>query len=236
MMDKRMSSNCWHRTLHAAAWIVVTLLAQGANAAPPLCTLTAAPAIVSAGATSTLTASCTPAATSFEWSGGTCTGLTSSTCTVTPTVTTTYFVIGSNTGGTSTAVSAHVFAGGRFDGIYQWDAGYYLSVHQIGGGHLIGTIYWVYSANPVQIGARAISEADTFDLLGGQLVGSSATMTGTRFYRGCAPAYDFTFNSDSSLTVRLNSMGNSPGVNMADLNCAARYSPVGSVWTIPKIY
>ena len=231
-----MYSNYWRRTLHAATWFAATLLAQGANAAPPLCTLTATPAIVSAGASSTLTASCTPTATLFEWSGGTCTGLTNSTCTVTPTVTTTYSVIGSNTGGTSAAVSANVFAGGRYDGIYQWDAGYYLSVHQIGGGVLIGTIYWVYTANPVQVGTRTVSEADTFDLSHGQMVGSSATMTGTRFYRGCALAYDFTFNNDTSLTVRRNSVSNSPGVSLADVDCAARYNSVETSWTILKIY
>lgn len=127
-------------------------------------------------------------------------------------------------------------APGPYDGIYQWDAGYYLSVHQIGGGTLIGTIYWVYTGNSVPIGARTISEIDTFDLFHGQIVGSSATMTGARFYRGCTPTYEFTFNSDSSLTVRLNSMVNSPGVSVASVNCAARYNSVGSAWTIPKIY
>src|ERR1035437_7869064 len=236
MRENRMFSNFWHRTFRAVTWVAATLVAQAANAAPPLCTLTATPAIVSSGASSTLTANCSPAATSFEWSGGTCAGTTSSSCTVTPTVTTTYSVIGISAGGTSAAASANVFAGGRYDGIYQWDAGYFLSVHQIGGGTLIGTIYAVYTANTVPIGSRAVSELDTFDLFHGQIVGSSATMTGTRFYRGCSPSYDFTFNSDSSLTVRLNSIGNSPGVSTADVNCAARYNPVGSVWTIPRIY
>jgi hypothetical protein len=208
----------------------------GASQAAPQCTLSASPAVLSAGASSTLTANCSPAATSFEWSGGTCAGTTSSSCTVAPSVTTTYSVIGSNAGGTSTVASATIFTGGPYDGIYQWDAGYYLSVHQIGGGTLIGTIYWVYTANPLQVGSRTISESDTFDLFHGQIVGSSATMTGTRFYRGCTAGYDFTFNSDSSLTVRLNSVGNSLGVNVADVNCAARYNPVGSAWTIPRIY
>ena len=134
------------------------------------------------------------------------------------------------------AVSANVFAGGRFDGIYQWDAGYYLSVHQIGGDTVIGTIYWVYNANNEQVGARAISEADTFDLFHGQLVGSSATMTGTRFYRACTLEYDFTFNSDASLTVRHNNASNSPGVSVADVDCVARYNSVNSSWTVPKIY
>ena len=208
----------------------------GAQQASPQCTLSAVPAIVSAGASSTLNASCNPAATSYEWSGGTCAGLTSSSCTVTPSTTSTYSVIGSNAGGTSIAASATVFSGGPYDGIYQWDAGYYLSVHQIGGGTLIGTIYWVYTGNSVPIGNRAVSEADTFDLLHGQIVGSSATMTGTRFYRGCTPSYEFTFNSDSSLTVRLNSMSNSPGVSVADVDCAARYNTVGSARNIARIY
>ena len=101
---------------------------------------------------------------------------------------------------------------------------------------MIGTIYWVYTGNSVPIGARTISEVDTFDLIHGQIVGSSATMTGTRFYRGCTPTYEFTFNSNSSLTVRLRSMVNSPGVSAAAVNCTAMYNPVGSVWTIPKIY
>lgn len=208
----------------------------GSAQAPPQCTLSAVPAVISAGTSSTLTANCSPTATSFEWSGGTCTGTTSSSCTVTPSVTTTYSVIGISAGGTSTVASAVVFTGGPYDGIYQWDPGYYLSVHQIGGGTLIGTIYWVYTGNSVPIGSRTIPESDTFDLFHGQIVGSNATMTGTRFYRGCSPSYDFTFNSDSSLTVRLNSMSNSPGVSATDVDCAARYNPVGSVWTIPRIF
>jgi hypothetical protein len=204
--------------------------------APPQCTLSANPAMISADPSSTLTAICSPAATSFEWSGGTCVGTTSSNCTVMPSVTTTYSVIGVNAGGASTAASAVVFIGGPYDGIYQWDPGYYLSVHQIGGGTLIGTIYWVYTANSIPIGSRTISEVDTFDLFHGQIVGVSATMTGTQFYRACTLSYDFTFNSDSSLTVRQNSVSNSPGVNLASVNCAARYSAVGSVRTVPRIY
>ena len=125
---------------------------------------------------------------------------------------------------------------GLYDGLYQWDAGQYLSVHQKGDGSLIGSIYGVYTANTEQVGARTISEVDTFDLLHGQLVGSSATMSGTRFYRACMLVYDFTFNSDSSLTVHLNSAGNSAGVSTAEVDCAARFQAAGSVWIIPRIY
>lgn len=135
-----------------------------------------------------------------------------------------------------TASALSTSAPGIYDGIYQWDAGYYLSVHQIGGGTLIGTIYWVYAANSVPVGTRTISEADTFDLLAGPLVGSSATLSGTRFYRACTLDYTLTFNSDTSLSVRLTNVRNSPGVSVGDVNCATRYNTVGSTWTIPKVY
>ena len=67
------------------------------------------------------------------------------------------------------------------------------------------------------------------------MVGSSATLSGTRFYRACTLSYGLTFNSDSTLTVRLDSVSNSLGVSTAEVDCAARYNPVGSVWTIPRI-
>jgi hypothetical protein len=232
----KMLSNFWHPTVRLFTLAAVSFIAQGAYAAPPQCTLTAVPAVVSAGASSTLTANCNPAATSFAWSGGTCTGASSSSCTVTPSVTTSYSVVGGSAGGVSTAATANVFSGGPYDGIYQWDTGYYLSVHQIGGGTLIGTIYWVYTANPVQVGTRTISESDTFDLFHGQLVGNKATLTGTRFYRGCTLSYDFTFNNDSTLKLHLNSAINSPGVSVADVDCAARYSSGVADKTIPEIF
>jgi len=191
--------------------------------------------MISAGASSTLTANCSPAATSFEWSGGTCAGTTSSNCTVTPSVTTPYSVFGINADGASTVASAAVFTAGPYDGVYQWDPGYYLSVHRIGGDTLVGTIYWVYTANTVQVGTRVISEADTFDLLHGQMVGSSATLSGSRFYRACTLSYDLTFNADSSLTVQQKSVSNSPGVSTADVDCAAKYNSV-PVRTITKIF
>ena len=129
-----------------------------------------------------------------------------------------------------------VASAGLYDGIYQWADGYYLSVHQIGGGAVKATIYWVYTSNTAQVGRRTVSESDTFDLLQGQIVGSNATISGPRFYRACTLSYGLTFNSDSSLTVRLNSVSNSPGVNATDVDCAARYNPVDSVWTIPRVF
>ena len=81
----------------------VSVTGTGVSSAPPVCTLTANPATVLPGQSSTLLASCSPAATSFSWSGGTCVGVTTSSCTVSPTVATSYSVTGTNSFGSSTA-------------------------------------------------------------------------------------------------------------------------------------
>ncbi len=87
---------------------VLSFLLDDDTGSAPVCTLTANPNTVNAGTSSTLTASCTPAASSYTWTGGTCAGTSSGTCTVTPTATTTYTVAGTNSSGTSTAASATV--------------------------------------------------------------------------------------------------------------------------------
>ena len=81
----------------------VSVTGTGVSSAPPVCTLTASPATVLPGQSSTLLASCSPAATSFSWSGGTCAGLTTSSCTVAPSVATSYSVTGTNSFGSNTA-------------------------------------------------------------------------------------------------------------------------------------
>ena len=216
-------------------YVFVLLFASSVGARPPQCTLSASPAILS-GESSILTAICSPTATSFEWSGGTCTGMIGSICMVAPLVTTVYSVFGINADGASTAVSKAVFVAWPYNGIYQWGSGYFLSVHRIGGDTIIGTIYWVYTDNPVQVGTRIISEVDTFDLFDGQIVGSNVTMKGTRFFRACEITYDFIFNNDSSLTIHQTGVSNSPGVSVSDVNCAAKYIPGDPNWTIPKIF
>ncbi len=77
----------------------------GTAATLPTCILTATPGTISAGGTSILTASCSPAATSYLWVGGTCVNTSWAICTVTPSATTTYTVAGVNSTGSS-AVSA----------------------------------------------------------------------------------------------------------------------------------
>ena len=78
-------------------------------AAPvPVCTVSASPSTVAAGGASTLTTSCSPAATSYSWTGGTCVGTTVASCIVTPATTTTYTVAGINTSGAGIAASVTV--------------------------------------------------------------------------------------------------------------------------------
>jgi len=73
----------------------------------PTCTLTASPSTITGGGSSTLTATCSPAATSYAWTN---TGFaaTASSGTVSPTVNTTYSVIGSNSAGAGNSASATV--------------------------------------------------------------------------------------------------------------------------------
>jgi hypothetical protein len=79
--------------------------------APPSCTLTADYTTIAPNGTSTLTASCSPAAASYAWTGGTCAGnpTNTNTCTVTlASGSVDYTVTGSNAAGTSTAAVAKV--------------------------------------------------------------------------------------------------------------------------------
>ncbi|MCE9549682.1 MAG: hypothetical protein K8R50_01525 [Betaproteobacteria bacterium] len=73
----------------------------------PTCSLVASPSTISAGSISTLTASCSPAATSYAWTGAGTANFTSG-GTVTPTATTTYTVIGTNGDGPGNTASATV--------------------------------------------------------------------------------------------------------------------------------
>jgi hypothetical protein len=74
----------------------------------PVCTVSASPSSVTPGIFSTMVASCTPFATSYVWTGGTCGSSTYQSCTASPSATTTYTVAGTNTGGTGTPASVTV--------------------------------------------------------------------------------------------------------------------------------
>ncbi len=95
-------------TLTIAGKTFTVTQVSGSTVAVPVCSLRANPSSIIAGGSSTLTATCSPSATSYIWTGGSCAGTTGSSCTVKPAVTTTYSVQGSNAGGANQAVSATV--------------------------------------------------------------------------------------------------------------------------------
>ena len=74
----------------------------------PQCTLTATPASVTAGTSSTLKAACSPVATTYTWTGQGCVGNATDTCVVTPAATTAYSVQGSNSVGSGNTSPATV--------------------------------------------------------------------------------------------------------------------------------
>ncbi|MBV5332507.1 hypothetical protein JZU54_02845, partial [bacterium] len=84
-----------------------TALVTTAPVSIPVCQLTASPSTIASGSSATLQASCSPAATSYRWSGA-CASVTGATCTVAPTATTTYNVTGSNASGSRNPASATV--------------------------------------------------------------------------------------------------------------------------------
>ncbi len=84
---------------------LVALSGTGISVAP-VCTLAPMPSKVRSGKATVLTASCSPAASSYTWTGGQCaTRNTGATCTDTPALTTVYGVTGTNAYGSSNATT-----------------------------------------------------------------------------------------------------------------------------------
>ena len=224
----------------------INLSGTGSAPATPVCSLSASPASIFAGGSTTLAASCTPAATSYVWTGGTCAGNITNSCTVTPAGTASYTVQGSNAAGNGNIASAGVtvvatppvFAAGLYDGIYQWSPGNYLSIHQHGG-RIIATIYFNADGSftfPSSDGhTLPVPQLDIFDLLNGPITGNVAKITGTRFHRACNEAHDFVFDDGGNITVTKTAVSNTAAANLAGISCAAITDPVGTVLNVPKI-
>lgn len=87
---------------------LVKVVAVNVSHPPPVCTLAANPASVPAGGSSTLAATCDGAPNSYVWTGSTCADTIAATCTVSPSVTTTYTVAGIHAGGSGAPASATI--------------------------------------------------------------------------------------------------------------------------------
>lgn len=205
--------------------LTVTKAGTGSGTVGPValnCGSTICSSNYTSGASVTLTATAASGSTFSGWSEANCSG-TGSTCVVSMTLARNVI---------ATFESAPISAPRLYDGIYQWDEGAYLSVHQLKDDTVIASIYWVFTSNTVQVDNYTVVQADTFDLFDGKISGSDLTISGTGFYEACKLSYDLKFNSDSSLAVRLKSVSNAPGVTV---DCAARYRAVGSEWTIFRV-
>lgn len=88
-----------------AAWIDLMSIVPGEG--PPICSLNALSESIAPGGVSTLSASCSPAATSYTWSN-TGFGALDDHGTVSPTITTQYSVVGHNASGSGNTASASV--------------------------------------------------------------------------------------------------------------------------------
>jgi hypothetical protein len=213
---------------------------------PPVCSLTANPTTIFAGGSSTLIVSCTPAATAFVWTGGTCFGNVTNSCTVTPTANTAYTVQASNASGVGNGVSATVtvaasppvYSGGLYEGVYQWSPGYFLTIQQHGT-VVIATMYFTadgsYSFNSPDGRVLTVPQLDLFDLYHGTITGAKATMTGTEFHRACNVGYEFAFSDSGNITVTKTAVSNTAAATQAGISCSAITMPLGTVKVVPKI-
>ncbi len=223
----------------------VRLVRGGQSFAPtaPSCTLTSSPAIVTTGSSTTLTAQCNPAAINYIWTGGTCAGTTSSTCTVMPSSTTNYTVQGVNSGGKSSVASATVSvstgsAVGLYDGIYLWSDGNYLSLHQ-DASKVIATIYFndngAFTFSATTGGTLSIPQLDLFDLLAGTVTGTTAKISGTIFHRACNVSYDFVFGANATIAATRTSISNTAMANAAGISCSAIVANESPTRTMQRI-
>lgn len=126
-----------------------------------------------------------------------------------------------------------------YDGIYLWSPGNFLSLHQ-DGTHMIATIYFTNDGNftfPAAAGGGTlpVPQLDVFDLMGGQVTGSTATVYGTRFHRACNVGYNLTFNPNATITVTRTGYSNTAAADSAGISCSAILGAEATTLTAPKI-
>ncbi len=71
--------------------------------------------------------------------------------------------------------------------------------------------------------------------MNGQVVGSTVRMNGTRFHRACNVTYDFTFNTDATITVTRFGVSNTAAADAAGISCSAIVSTEPTTLSVPKI-
>jgi pimeloyl-ACP methyl ester carboxylesterase len=126
-----------------------------------------------------------------------------------------------------------------YDGVYQWSPGNFLSLHQDGTA-MIAAIFFTNDGSysfpaPAGGGVLPVPQLDLFDLMHGDVTGSTAQMDGTRFHRECNVGYDFTFNNDATITVTRIGVSNTPAADSAHISCSSIVDMEPATIIVPKI-
>ena len=105
---------------------------------------------------------------------------------------------------------------------------------------MIATIYFNRDGNfsfsaTTGAGVLQVPQLDIFDLMDGQVAGSNAKIVGTRFHRACLVSYDFTFNGDSTISVRRTGVSNTAAADAAGISCSAIVGVEASTRIVPRI-
>ena len=208
----------------------------------PVCTLTASPAAIAPGATTTLLASCSPAATSYSWSNsGFAAGAAGGV--VSPAVTTAYSVTGMNAGGAGNPASVTVLVSGvaaNYDDLW-WagtaENGWGMSIHQHGN-NMFNVLY-VYdnAGKPVWYDMPAGSWDGTFTTYSGPVYQPTSAplsaYTPTRFMSGAAVgsvAITFTGASTALLRYTINGIAGQKTIQRQIFGYGVAPLDVGDMW------
>ena len=84
-------------------------------------------------------------------------------------------------------------------------------------------------------GALPVSQLGLFDLMSGQVTGPNATLAGTRFHGACNVTYNFTFNTDTTITVTRTGVSNAPAAVAAGISCSAIVGVEPTTLIVPKL-
>jgi hypothetical protein len=117
-------------------------------------------------------------------------------------------------------------AAGPWDGIYQTGPTDYLSIHQNGNTVIVGQ-FSTFSSLGLNVdigdGQRFFPQrADVWNLLSGELNGSSATLTGEVSYGACLANYTITFQPGAAFIAR-NYFSNTQAGAAQGIDCAALF-------------
>lgn len=164
----------------------------------PACTLSASATSLGIGGSATLSASCSPVASAYQWTGGTCAGNSTASCTVTPGTTTTYSVAGSDAAGWGAAVSITITVADRSAPTVPTQlAATAIATTQV-------TLGWAASSDDVGVTSYRISRD-------GAQVGSATGSTYTD--SGLSPSTDYTYTV-SACDAAGNCSAGSPGLGV----------------------